>query len=349
MPAQHSHSTAPESVDPSQQTGIVIIGRNEGARLIACLESVSGADARIVYVDSGSTDTSVEEARKRGAQIIALDMDRPFTAARARNAGFAKLDETQNPAFIQFIDGDCTLSPGWLETATAFLGENAQAAIIVGEVRERHPEKSFFNRMIDREWRGPPGEIDACGGIAMIRARAFSETGGFTEALIAGEEPELCVRLREKGWSIHKIAAPMACHDADMTSLGKWLKRARRAGHAFAEVSTLHKGSDKRIWKRESHRALGWTGLGVALVLLGVLVHPFFWLGLIIYPLQILRMGARQRPLSLDHFRHAGLIMAQKPWEAAGVLQFWFNKATGRHARLIEYRKTKGGAHDPDR
>ncbi|MEO1953011.1 MAG: hypothetical protein ABGX09_23340, partial [Thioclava sp.] len=41
-----------------------------------------------------------------GATVVALDPDTPFTAARARNAGFAALED---PHFVQFIDGDCTL------------------------------------------------------------------------------------------------------------------------------------------------------------------------------------------------------------------------------------------------
>ena len=67
--------------------GIVVIGRNEGGRLIRCLTSLK-ENKQLVYVDSGSTDSSVIEARRRGAEVVELNMEIPFTAARARNEGF---------------------------------------------------------------------------------------------------------------------------------------------------------------------------------------------------------------------------------------------------------------------
>ena len=39
--------------------GAVVIGRNEGARLERCLDSLQGTVACIVYADSGSEDGSV--------------------------------------------------------------------------------------------------------------------------------------------------------------------------------------------------------------------------------------------------------------------------------------------------
>lgn len=122
----------------------VVIGRNEGVRLIACLDSLAGQVRRVVYVDSGSTDGSVAEAEARGVEVVALDMRQPFTAARARNAGLARLAEMPFPAaLVQLMDGDCSLDPAWLATAAAFLAEQPQVAVVCGRRRERHPEASF--------------------------------------------------------------------------------------------------------------------------------------------------------------------------------------------------------------
>ena len=88
--------------------GIVIIGRNEGERLIRCIQSLHEYIANTVYVDSASTDHSVEAANNLGAHTLALDMLKPFTAARARNAGFAQLLKIfPDTEFVQFVDGDC--------------------------------------------------------------------------------------------------------------------------------------------------------------------------------------------------------------------------------------------------
>ena len=81
----------------------VVIGRNEGARLLACLQSLAGQVRRLVYVDSGSTDGSVKAAQAAGAEVVVLDMEQPFTAARARNAGLAVLADNP-PEFVQLVD-----------------------------------------------------------------------------------------------------------------------------------------------------------------------------------------------------------------------------------------------------
>ena len=157
----------------------------------------------IVYVDSGSTDRSVEVAADIGAWVVSLDLTLPYTAARARNEGYLAL-KSRKPAlrFVQFIDGDCSLAPGWLETARAFIGNRSDLAIVCGRLRERYPNASIYNYFCDMEWDTPIGEAPACGGDALVRVEAFDVVRGFSTSLIAGEEPELCLRLREQGWKI---------------------------------------------------------------------------------------------------------------------------------------------------
>ncbi len=67
--------------------GVVVIGRNEGERLVRSLESVVGKAAAVVYVDSASSDQSVANARRIGADVVELDRSEPFTAARAECRG----------------------------------------------------------------------------------------------------------------------------------------------------------------------------------------------------------------------------------------------------------------------
>ena len=185
-----------ETPDP-RRLGAVIIGRNEGARLVACLGSVNGQVARVVYVDSGSTDDSVANAQMAGVEVVALDMSVPFTAARARNAGLEALaDACPGLDYVQFVDGDCVLQPDWCAIAAGFLDAHPDSAVACGRRRERYPEASVYNRLCDWEWDTPIGPTAACGGDALMRMRAIRDVGGFDPSLIAGEEPELCLRLR---------------------------------------------------------------------------------------------------------------------------------------------------------
>src|ERR1700733_4839933 len=113
-----------ESVAVADDVGVVVIGRNEGERLVNCLNSVKASASRVIYVDSGSVDGSVEFAARIGAYAVRLDPSLPFTAARARNEGFLALKSLYpDVRFVQFIDGDCILVSGWLEAARAFLTE----------------------------------------------------------------------------------------------------------------------------------------------------------------------------------------------------------------------------------
>lgn len=218
---------------------IVLIGRNEGERLRASLESIKGVARQIVYVDSGSTDGSIEAAKSAGALVVELCQRVPFTAARARNAGYHALD---SPEFVQFIDGDCVLINGFLEKARFFLLQNEDLAVVTGWRSEIHPERSVYNLLCNWEWRRPSGEIEACGGDMMVRAKAFDQIGGFDPTVIAAEDDEFCLRLGQHGWRLWRIPEEMTRHDADMTTFGQWWKRAERAGHAFAQVGHMHRG-----------------------------------------------------------------------------------------------------------
>lgn len=320
--------------------GFVAIGRNEGERLIACLSSLRDAGARnIVYVDSGSTDGSVKAATDLGADVVALDMTIAFTAARARNAGARRLIETSNPRFIQFIDGDCALSPGWISRAREFLDANPEVAVVCGRRRERHPEASLYNRLCDAEWDTPIGEAIACGGDALMRADALKAAGFYNEGLVAGEEPELCLRIRERGLKIWRIDAEMTLHDAAMTKFSQWWTRTRRAGHAFAEVSALHRRSPKRIWARETMRALIWSSIAPAVLLLGLFASPLFYAGLAAYPAQALRLYLLYRERLGDAAAPAAaLSVIGKFAETSGALAFYAGRLGGKRAGLFEYK-----------
>lgn len=312
----------------------VAIGRNEGERLVRCLDSLRAAGLRrIVYVDSGSTDDSVAQALARGATVVRLDLATPFTAARARNAGVAALAGDQ-PDYVQFIDGDCVLNPGWLGQAARFLDQTPQAAVACGRLREIAPEASLYNRMIDHEWNTPVGQTKACGGIALIRTGPFHAAGGFNPGLIAGEEPELCLRLRRAGWQIWRLDAEMALHDAAMHRFGQWWRRTRRAGYSYALGAALHGRTAERHNMAQTRRALIWgLGIPLAAILGAALIHPWLLGLLLAWPLQAVRLWRRDG----DPVRAAFVTLGKLP-EALGVLEFWLGRMTGRDGRLIEYK-----------
>lgn len=316
--------------------GVVAIGRNEGARLERCLDALPAGLGAVVYVDSGSTDGSVEMARGRGAQVVLLDTAQPFTAARARNAGLKALPEL---SFVQFLDGDCEIQSGWLEQALAWMQTHPRAGVVCGRRRERAPGVSVYNRLIDEEWNTPIGEARACGGDALMRSAALVEVGGFNPSLIAGEEPELCVRLRGAGWQVWRLDAEMVLHDAALTRFGQWWTRARRGGHAFAEGAALHGAPPERHFVQETRRALLWgLGLPVVSLLLAVLISPWAMLLLGLYPAQVVRLALRSPARDEFRWTRATFLTLAKLPEALGVGTYIWRRLWQRPAELIEYK-----------
>lgn len=319
--------------------GVVVIGRNEGERLRRCLQSIDRAVA-IVYVDSGSSDGSPALAQSLGAHVVALDMTRPFTAARARNAGLRRLRElAPTTQLVQFVDGDCELVPGWLDAAQAFLQQHADVAAVAGRLRERYPNRSIYNLLCDMEWDVPAGEARAVGGNAMLRIEALLEAGGYRDDLIAGEEPELCVRLRRAGWRVWRLADDMGWHDAAMTRFGQWWCRAVRNGHAFAEGSLLHGAPPERHYVPEARRALLWgLALPAVTLLLVLLDGDGWWLLLLAYPAQMLRLMLRHGiEDAAQRWRSVFLVLARFP-EGQGVFTFWLHRLREQRAAAIEYK-----------
>lgn len=331
--------------------GIVAIGRNEGERLKACLRSLPPGCAA-VYVDSGSSDGSVAFARSIGVAVVELDMSTPFTAARARNAGLEALMTAADgpPDFVQMIDGDCILVHDWIAAGVAALTADDSLAVVFGRLRERFPERSVYNRICDIEWDVPVGDAMACGGIALFRTRPLIDAGGYDPTLIAGEEPDLCARLRGQGLRIRRIAGDMAFHDAAMTRFGQYWRRAKRSGHAYAELAWRGGAAADPLWRRQVRSILAWAGLLPALILIAAMIAlttdsaPIAMVaaGLaLLYPVQIARIAIRQRRhgLSAPLARaRAALLVAGKFAELGGVLLYHRRRLAGQRSGLIEYR-----------
>jgi glycosyltransferase involved in cell wall biosynthesis len=320
--------------------GAVAIGRNEGERLTLCLQSLSDA-AAIVYVDSGSTDDSPSWARQHGIEVVELDQSLPFTAARARNAGFRRLmDVVGNTVdYVQFIDGDCELNRRWPSLALDYLADHPDIVAVYGRRRERFPTRSVYNWLCDLEWDGPAGEARSFFGDVMIRAGALVSIGGYRDDLIAGEEPELSVRLRAGGWRIWRLPSEMTLHDAAITRFGQWWRRAVRAGYAFAQGAHIHGARPERHWVWESRRAWLWgVLLPLACLMCTAVIWPWGAVAWLIYPLQVLRQtirncGSLSIRLKLALFQ----VLSRFP-EGAGQLKFLRDRLLGGKSELVEYK-----------
>ncbi|OUR71111.1 hypothetical protein A9Q78_10510 [Methylophaga sp. 41_12_T18] len=313
------------------RVGCVVIGKDEGEKLLNSLKSLS-TYCRLVYVDSASADRSAERARAMGINVVELDMTQPFTAGRARNQGVERLlQEHQNIEFIQFLDGDCELEKSWLTHAVNFMDLNKKHAVVCGQLKEKFPEKSIYNWLCQIEWDTPRGDVHSCGGVALVRVDAFKDIGGFRLGLIAGEEPEMCFRLRSRGWKIKKTNQNMAYHDAEMYKFKQWFNRASRAGYAYAEGSSLHGDSEEKYWVKDTLSIWGW-GLILPLFISVLCQFSMVFIALtLIYPFQCVRIASSKKELLARRYLWAFFIMLGKFPQAVGLLRFYASKYKDSH------------------
>jgi len=329
---------------------IVAIGRNEGERLERCLRSIARAPAAqgalLVYADSGSSDGSPQRARALGAEVVELPAGTRHTAARGRNAGLARaLELRPELELVQFLDGDCELAPDWLERAAQRLHEQPRLGAVCGRRRERRPDASPYNLLCELEWDTPIGPARAFGGDVLARIEAVRAAGGYDPNLIAGEDPDLALRMGRAGWEIERLDAEMSLHDADLSRFGQWWKRERRAGHACAELRARHSHSPERPFAREAASNWAWgAALPLATLAACAFLGPLGLALLALYPLQMLRIALRERARGRDARAarvYACFTVLGKLPQCLGQAQYALTRRSGG-STLIEYKRPAG-------
>lgn len=324
---------------------VVIIGRNEGERLIRCLNSIHQINKteftiEIIYVDSASTDNSIQNALKYQAQIVSVNPDRP-SAAIGRNAGW----RVARGNFILFLDGDTILHPDFIAHALKAM-QNQHIAVVWGHRRELDPDQSVYVQAMDLDWIYPAGPCEFCGGDALMRTSVLHETGGFDDSLIAGEEPELCRRVRHAGYTILHIDTPMTLHDLAITRFSAYWKRAFRAGHAYAEIATRFAESSDPLWQSEAKRNIrhGLLILSMPLLILIACYQILVWPIILTAGMAMLcRTYVRTKTKSKktitrliytlhSHFQQLPIFVGQ--------ISFYLDELRGINRRLIDYKES---------
>jgi cellulose synthase/poly-beta-1,6-N-acetylglucosamine synthase-like glycosyltransferase len=303
-----------------------------------------------IYVDSGSADDSAELARSSGTEVLQLTAPPPFTAARGRNAGLARLLVTYPQLqFVQMVDGDCELHEGWMQTALAAMRLDPSVAAVFGRTRERNPQHSIYNALCDDEWNVPVGEAEGCGGNAFFRVAALRQVNFYNASMIAGEDTELSMRLRKAGWRLLRIDAEMTVHDAEMTRFRQWWRRTRRSGHAYAEMAHLHPDARAPNWPRIVRSIAVWGGVNpvglLFTVALALGMDRRWWLAtaalVIAWPFKMVQITRRQqrRGLSPNVALASGvLLMVGKVPQVLGLIGYHLDRLWGRSSHLIEHR-----------
>lgn len=328
-----------------QKLGFVVIGRNEGKRLHSCLNAIKEISqaSPVIYVDSGSTDDSVPFAKSLDYEVVELDLSTPFTAARARNAGYLELVKLYpDIQYVQFLDGDCELQRGWIDSAINALDSSQDVGIVSGRRIEKNKKATIYNTLMDIEWDTPVGEAKAVPGDMCVKTSVLMQVKGFTENIISAEDDDFCIRVRELGYKVFRLDVAMTFHDANILHLRQWFKRSKRGGHGYANINHLHGGYPEYYFRRQLISVLFWGGIYPLALIIFSFISPVIALVLLsVYLLfitkTIIRKWFEGHPLNVA-ISYGLLIYSGKIPELVGAFIYWKTYLTSGQHKLIEYK-----------
>ena len=221
---------------------VVIIGKNEEqfiAKAIASvLEATKTLAAEVIYVDSASTDRSIEEAQKFPIRILQLKPDWHLSVAAGRYTG--SLNSTGE--YIFFLDGDAEADKDWLVKAVEFMDNSPEYGACAGVLDEVYMtddgevvggQDNMFGQDLDAD----VSDMKALGGLALYRTAAFDKVGLVNPYLPTGEDDELCMRIRNAGYKVARIKGRMAVkYTEKRESLHEVFRRCRTKMYDYGAV-----------------------------------------------------------------------------------------------------------------
>jgi glycosyltransferase involved in cell wall biosynthesis len=200
--------------DTSPTVSIIIKTLNEERHIAAAIESALAAleaiDGEVILADSGSSDRTIEIARRYPIRIVQLTNRDERSCGLGAQLGF----QYSRGRYLCLIDGDMRLYADFLPAALEFLGKNPTVAGVGGLVIDRDISNLEFEQ---RSKRHDPdrraGTVTRLNGSGVYRRSAVESIGHLTDRnLHGGEEQDLGARLHAQGWTLAKLDRPAVDH-----------------------------------------------------------------------------------------------------------------------------------------
>jgi GT2 family glycosyltransferase len=223
----------------------VVVPNRDGRRwlpgLLDALRAQTRAAERIVVVDDGSRDDSVQWLRDHAPDAVVIARPSSGGFAAAVNTG---MDACADCDAVALVNTDVVLEPDWLARTAAVLEAVPEAGSVACKMvgmddpgliddagdtlrRDGVCEQRGRGRR-DRGQFDAPGEIwGACAGAALYRRRAVVEVGGFDESYgMYLEDVDLALRLRLAGWTCrYEPAVARHAGGGSGAPVGYWVAR----------------------------------------------------------------------------------------------------------------------------
>jgi GT2 family glycosyltransferase len=242
---REAFAEAPFSADvPWPRVSVVVCSHNGERTLADCLEGLlelEYPDFEVIVVDDGSTDSTAAIAREYGFLPITTEN---LGLSNARNVGM----QAATGEIVAYIDDDARPDPHWLTyLAATFLGTEHAG---VGGPNITHPGDGSIAECVGKSPGNPTHvllsdlEAEHIPGCNMAFRRAhLKEIGGFdTRFRVAGDDVDVCWRLRRRGWSLGFSPAAVVWHHRRSSVRAYW---KQQRGYAKAEALLKEKWPEK--------------------------------------------------------------------------------------------------------
>ena len=261
----------------------IVIGRNEGWKLTKCLDSIYNAvsnlkmnDYEVIYVDSQSTDDSMERAAryKDRTELRILQLVEECNAAIGRNAGVLE----SKGETLCFLDGDMEINPVFLKEYV--LNNSSNEIFISGQLENNYYDSNWNFLKAENLFQTKKLNIyDTTNGGAFIISRSLWElVKGMRTKFDRSQDVDLNYRLVKKGYKIFRYEMIYAKHHTIQynynTSLKKEFKYLRV--YLFRGLLIRENIFNYKIWKRNFR--INYTLFFLILTILSALIFQIWWL-----------------------------------------------------------------------
>jgi GT2 family glycosyltransferase len=219
---------------------IVILNWNGKDLTIDCLKSLANViydNYKILIVDNGSNDNSVNMIKNQYPNVEILQLEKNVGYAAGNNAGFDHI-KNSNPDYVIFLNNDTTVDPNFIEPLIKPLIENSDIYQSVPKIFYADYSKTIWyaggkvnlwlglvsHKGIRKDDNNSFNQLEytdyATGCCFCMRYDDYDKLGGFdTSFPMYSEDVDLSLRIRDKGKNIlyapnsiiwHKVSASIA-------------------------------------------------------------------------------------------------------------------------------------------
>jgi glycosyltransferase involved in cell wall biosynthesis len=302
---------------------MVVIGFNESRNLHQTFTAIKNMNypthlVELIYIDSGSTDESVEIAKKY-CEKICIEPLWP-SAARNRNRG---LIESKH-SICHFLDGDIIIDPDYIWSAVSKLQEGDVQAVF-GYLEEKN--KKGLNKILLHDYSNrKPGYINAPGAGGTFIKKPLLEISAWDERIPRGEETEFGERFLQAGYKIWYLDKKMGIHDYGIAGLLGFLKKQIKEGMSAGQVLIIDGEGPFFSKTRQTIKNNFIIHLLVILLIFTSIIFKYYYfipLFLLVYPLYLFfKYKIQKKITNPETLKYFFLTNLTRTWVLFGYVKF---------------------------